>query len=148
MSAVREGTYLVPQIGTLISKADLGMILLSVVQKMRYDCPTMTRRRQWKRLCLGRTSLYRFQRRFLRFPRVVRTSSACHDDSSGNGKSLFVCKKLCFAKLEQGMSKVNAVENIISGLHGPVDAMLSLCGTAEPEDGATASVVYANAIKC
>ena len=108
----------------------------------------MTRRRQWKRLCLGRTSLYRFQRRFLRFPRVVRTSSACHDDSSGNGKSLFVCKKPCFAKLDQGMSKVSAVENIIRELHGPVDAMLSFCGTAEPEEGATASVVYANANAC
>ena len=40
MSAVREGTYLVPRIGTLISKADLEMILLSVVQKMGYDRPT------------------------------------------------------------------------------------------------------------
>ena len=40
MSAAREGTYLVPRIGTLISKADLGMILLSVVQKMGYDRPT------------------------------------------------------------------------------------------------------------
>ena len=84
----------------------------------------MTRRRQWKRLCLGRTSLYRFQHRFLCFPRVVHTSSACLDDSSGNGKSLFVCKKPCFA-LEQGMSKVSAVENIIRELHGPVDTMLS-----------------------
>ena len=43
------------------------------------------------------------------------------------------------------MSKVSAVENIIRELHGPVDAMLSLCGTAEREEGATASVVYANA---
>ena len=40
MSAVREWTYLVPQNGTLISKADLGMILLSIVQKMGYDRPT------------------------------------------------------------------------------------------------------------
>ena len=43
----------------------------------------------------------------------------------GNGKSLFVCKSVC-----QGTSKVSAVENIIRELHGPVDAMLSLCGTA------------------
>ena len=43
------------------------------------------------------------------------------------------------------MSKVSAVENIIRELHGPVNAMLSLCGTAEPEEGATAGVVYANA---
>ena len=122
MSAVREGTYLVPRIGTLISKVDLGMILLSVVQKMAgvgMAVLRMTRRRQWKRLCLGRTSLYRFEfeRRFLRFPRVVRTSSACRDDSSGNRKSLFFCKKPCFAKLEQGMSKVSAVENIIRESH-------------------------------
>ena len=122
MSAVREGTYLVPRIGTLISKVDLGMILLSVVQKMAgvgMAVLRMTRRRQWKRLCLGRTSLYRFEfeRRFLRFPRVVRTSSACRDDSSGNGKSLFFCKKPCLAKLEQGMSKVSAVENIIRESH-------------------------------
>ena len=40
MSAVREWTYLVPRIGKLISKAYLGMILLSVVQKMGYDRPT------------------------------------------------------------------------------------------------------------
>ena len=33
------------------------------------------------------------------------------------------------------MSKVSAVENIIRELHGPVDTMLSLCGTAEPEKG-------------
>ena len=33
-------------------------------------------------------------------------------------------------------------------MHGPVDAMLSLCGTAEPEEGATASVVCANANVC
>ena len=46
------------------------------------------------------------------------------------------------------MSKVSAVENIIRELHGPVDAMLSLCGTAEPEEGATASVVCANANAC
>ena len=46
------------------------------------------------------------------------------------------------------MSKVSAVENIIRELHGPVDTMLSLCGTAEPEEGATASVVYANANAC
>ena len=45
-----------------------------------------------------------------------------------------------------GMSKVSAVENIIRELHGPVDAML--CGTAEPEEGTTASVVYANANAC
>ena len=45
------------------------------------------------------------------------------------------------------MSKVSAVENIIRELHGPVNAMLSLCGTAKPEEGATASVVYANAKK-
>ena len=41
VSAVREGTYLVPRIGTLISKAYPGMILLSVVQKMGYDRPTI-----------------------------------------------------------------------------------------------------------
>ena len=46
------------------------------------------------------------------------------------------------------MSKVSAVENIIRELHGPVDAMLPLCGTAEPEEGTTASVVYANANAC
>ena len=40
------------------------------------------------------------------------------------------------------------METIIRELHGPVDAMLSLCGTAEPEEGATASVVYANANAC
>ena len=39
-SALREGTYLVLRIGTLISKADLGMILLSVIQKMGYGRPT------------------------------------------------------------------------------------------------------------
>ena len=41
ISAVREGTYLVPRIGTLISKAYPGMILLSDVQKMGYDHPTI-----------------------------------------------------------------------------------------------------------
>ena len=40
------------------------------------------------------------------------------------------------------------MENIIRELHGPVDAMLSFCGTAKPEEGATASVVYANANAC
>ena len=43
------------------------------------------------------------------------------------------------------MSKVSAMENIISELHGPVGAMLWLCGMAETEEDATASAVYANA---
>ena len=54
-SAVREGTYLVPWIGTLISKADLGMILLSVVQKMvGYDCPTDDRKKAVEAFVLGK----------------------------------------------------------------------------------------------
>ena len=41
----------------------------------------------------------------------------------GNGKSLFVYKKPCFTKLEQGMSKVSAVENIIRELHTVPDGI-------------------------
>ena len=52
MSAVREGTYLVPQIGTLISKADLGMTLLSVVQKM--VGPTDDRKKAVEAFVLGK----------------------------------------------------------------------------------------------
>ena len=113
MSAVREGTYIVPRIGTLISKADLGMTLLSVVQKMvGYDHPTDDRKKAVEAFVLVKDVIYRFQRRFLRFPRegsgsvcawegrlyivsnvascaffprVIRTSSACPDDSSDTG---------------------------------------------------------------
>ena len=45
---------------------------------------------------------------------------------SSDGKPLFVCKAPCFAKLEQGMSKVIAVEKIIRDLHGPTGATLAL----------------------
>ena len=51
--AVREGTYLVLRIGTLISKADLGMILLSVVQKM-YDRPTDDQKKAVEAFVLGK----------------------------------------------------------------------------------------------
>ena len=54
MSAVREGTYLVPRIGTLISKADLGMILPSVVQKMGYDRPTDDQKKAVEAFVLGK----------------------------------------------------------------------------------------------
>ena len=54
MSAVRERTYLVPRIGTLISKADLGMILLSVVQKMGYDRPTDDQKKAVEAFVLGK----------------------------------------------------------------------------------------------
>ena len=55
MSAVREGTYLVPRIGTLISKADPGMTLLSVIQKMvRYDRPTDDRKKAVEAFVLGK----------------------------------------------------------------------------------------------
>ena len=53
---------------------------------------------------------------------------------SSDGKPLFVCKAPCFAKLEQGMSKVIAVEKIIRDLHGPTGATLAL-----PEAGMTLS---------
>ena len=49
------GTYLVPRIGTLISKADLGMTLLSVVQKIvGYDCPTDDRKKVVEAFVLGK----------------------------------------------------------------------------------------------
>ena len=54
MSAVREGTYLVLRIGTLISKADLGMILLSMVQKMGYDRPTDDQKKAVEAFVLGK----------------------------------------------------------------------------------------------
>ena len=54
MSAVREGTYLVPRIGALIKKVDLGMILLSVVQKMRYDRPTDDENKAVEAFVLGK----------------------------------------------------------------------------------------------
>ena len=54
MSAIQEGTYLVPRIGTLISKADLGMILLSVVQKMGYDCPMDDEKKAVEAFVLGK----------------------------------------------------------------------------------------------
>ena len=54
MSAVREGMYLVPWIGTLISKAYLGMILLSVVQKMGYDRPTVDEKKAVEAFVLGK----------------------------------------------------------------------------------------------
>ena len=54
MSAVREGTYLLPRIDTLISKADLGMILLSVVQKMGYDRPTDDQKKAVEAFVLGK----------------------------------------------------------------------------------------------
>ena len=54
MSAVREGKYLVPRIGTLISKAYLGMILLIVVQKMGYDRPTDGEKKAVEAFVLGK----------------------------------------------------------------------------------------------
>ena len=54
MSAIREGTYLVPRIGTLISKAALGMTLLSVVQKMGNDRPTDDRKKAVEAFVLGK----------------------------------------------------------------------------------------------
>ena len=46
--------YLVPQIGTFISKADLGMILLSVVQKMGYDRPMDDQKKAVEAFVLGK----------------------------------------------------------------------------------------------
>ncbi len=57
-----------------------------------------------------------------------------------DGKLLFVCKKPCFAKLEQGMSKVTAVENIIRELHGPAGATISLSVTTGPGKASTVVV--------
>ena len=54
MSTVREGTYLVPLIGMLISKAYLEMILLSVVQKMGYDRPTDDEKKAVETFVLGK----------------------------------------------------------------------------------------------
>ena len=56
MSAVRQGAYLVPRIGTLVSKADLEMILLSVVQKMgyEYDRPTDDQKKTVEAFVLGK----------------------------------------------------------------------------------------------
>ena len=54
MSTVREGMYLVPRIGTLISKTDLGMILLSVVQKMGYDRPMDDQKKAVEVFVLGK----------------------------------------------------------------------------------------------
>ena len=54
MSAIREGTYLVPRIGTLISKADLVMILLSFVQKMGYGCPADDQKKTAEAFVLGK----------------------------------------------------------------------------------------------
>ena len=54
MSAVRERTYLVPPIGTLISKPDLGMILLSIVRKMGYDHPTDDQKKAAKAFVFGK----------------------------------------------------------------------------------------------
>ena len=46
--------YLEPRIGTLISKADLGMILLSVVQKIGYDRPTDDQKKAVEAFVLGK----------------------------------------------------------------------------------------------
>ena len=55
IGAVREGTYLVPRIVTLISKADLGMTLLRVVQNMvGYDRPTDNRKKAVEAFVLGK----------------------------------------------------------------------------------------------
>ena len=55
------------------------------------------------------------------FVRFVKPGFAFPD-----GQWLFVCKKPCFSKLEQGMNKVSAVENILRDLRGPADATLTL----------------------
>ena len=82
MSAVREGTYLVPRIGTLISKADLGMILLSVVQKMGYDRPTDDQKKAVEAFALGKDV-------FISLP-------------TGNGKSLcYACLPHVFDELQR-----------------------------------------------
>jgi hypothetical protein len=63
-----------------------------------------------------------------------------------DGQTLFVCKKPCFSKLEQGMSKVTAVETIVRDLRGPADdASLSLSGVKGPAGSANRTAVYANA---
>ena len=64
------------------------------------------------------------------FLRFVKPSFVFPSD----GKPLFLCKQPCFAKLEQAMNKVSAVEKIIRDLHGPVGATLAL------EAGMTASL--------
>jgi len=40
MTAVQEEIYLVPRIGKSISKTELRVILLNVIQKMGYDLAT------------------------------------------------------------------------------------------------------------
>ena len=42
-------------------------------------------------------------------------------------ETLYVCKNSCFPKLDQGMSKVRAVEQLIRDLNGPENVELSLC---------------------
>ena len=55
MLSGREGTYQAPRIGTLISKADLGMTLLSVIQKMvGYDRPTDDQKKAVEAFVLGK----------------------------------------------------------------------------------------------
>ena len=56
------------------------------------------------------------------FLRFVKPSFVFPSDE----KPLFLCRHPCFAKLEQAMNKVNAVEKIIRDLHGPVGATLAL----------------------
>ena len=68
------------------------------------------------------------------FVRFVKPGFAFPD-----GQSLFVCKKPCFSKLEQGMNKVSAVEKILRDLRGPADATLLLSVATETR------VVFANA---
>ena len=47
-------TYLVPRIGISISSTELGVILLSVIQKVGYDCATDDQKKAVQAFVLGK----------------------------------------------------------------------------------------------
>ena len=59
--AVREGVFPVPQIGISISDSELGIVLLSAVQKMGYDCATDDQKKAVKAFVVGKDCLTRDQ---------------------------------------------------------------------------------------
>ena len=52
--AVREGVFPVPRIGVLISDSELGIVLLSAVQKMGYDRASDDQKEAVKAFVLGK----------------------------------------------------------------------------------------------
>ena len=88
-----------PRIGTLISKADLGMILLSVVQKMGYDRPTDDQKKAVETFVLGKDvfiSLPTGSGKSLSMPARHMFSMNCEDDlGPGSAWSTIPSSWLC-----------------------------------------------------